>query len=161
MKLERCKKGHFYDSTSIKFCPYCENTVNKTQDLLETDEEKGTVAYIPIKIVPVVGWLICIEGIEKGKDYRLVDKRNFIGSTEDMDVCILDKKIEKNDNFIITYNEKQRVFVISPGQAGNIVYLNKKAVYETTQLENYSLIEIGDTKLVFVKFCGEHFVWNM
>ncbi|MDK9582060.1 hypothetical protein QQA44_04340 [Sneathia vaginalis] len=71
------------------------------------------------------------------------------------------QKIEKTDNFIITYNEKQRVFVISPGQAGNIVYLNKKAVYETTQLENYSLIEIGDTKLVFVKFCGEHFVWNM
>lgn len=115
-----------------------------------------------MKIDPVVGWLVCIEGFEKGKDYRLTNKRNFVGSSTDLDVCILgDKKIEKKNNFVITYNEKQKVFVISPGETGNLVYVNKKAIYETTKLDSYSLIEIGDTKLVFVNFCGDNFTWQV
>lgn len=161
MKLERCNKGHFYDSEKIKACPYCEIRQNES-NASEVEMEINTIAYIPIKIEPVVGWLVCIQGAEKGRDYRLIDKRNFIGSSSDMDVCINgDSKIDKENNFIITYNDKQRLFVISPGQTGNIIYLNKKPIYETTKLENYSLIEIGDTKLVFIQFCGEHFVWTV
>lgn len=161
MKLERCEKGHFYDLEKMKSCPYCEikNTNNTCEKI---DITVNTIAYIPIKIEPVVGWLICIQGVEKGRDYRLIDKRNFIGSGENMDVCIKgDSKIEKENNFVITYNEKQRIFVISPGQTGNIIYVNKKPVYETIKLENYSLIEIGDTKLVFIRFCGDNFTWTI
>lgn len=161
MKLERCVKGHFYDGDKIKNCPYCEIKQNEN-NVSEVEMDISTIAYIPIKIEPVVGWLVCIQGAEKGRDYRLVDKRNFIGSSGDMDICINgDSKIDKENNFIITYNDKQRIFVISPGQTGNIIYLNKKPVYETIKLENYSLIEIGDTKLVFIEFCGEHFVWKI
>lgn len=161
MKLERCEKGHFYDGEKVKKCPYCDISQNISKKVDYFDIDINTIAYIPIKIEPVVGWLVCIQGAERGKDFRLVDKRNFVGSSDDMDVCINgDSKIEKNNNFVITYNEKQRLFVISPGQSGNLIFLNKKPVYETTKLENYGLIEIGDTKLVFIEFCGEHFIWT-
>lgn len=161
MKLERCIKGHFYDLESISNCPYCENHVEK-KDNITSNEEIKTVAYIPIKIEAVVGWLVCIEGIEKGKDYRLTSKRNFVGNSDDMDVCLIgDNTIDKNNSFTITYNEKQRIFVISPGSIGSIIYVNKKAIYETVILDNYSLIEIGEIKLVFIKFCGENFSWKI
>lgn len=162
MKLDRCEKGHFYDISKVKKCPYCEMKKNNEINFEDSEIEIETIAYIPLKIDPVVGWLVCIEGFEKGKDYRLTNKRNFVGSSTDLDVCILgDKKIEKKNNFVITYNEKQKVFVISPGETGNLVYVNKKAIYETAKLDSYSLIEIGDTKLVFVNFCGDNFTWQV
>lgn len=160
MNLERCVKGHFYNLDDMSTCPYCEN--KKIIEKKENEVEIKTMAYIKLNIEPVVAWLVCIEGVEKGKDYRIINKRNFIGNSEEMDVCILgDNSIEKNSNFTITYNEKQRIFVLTPGSISNIIYVNKKAVYESIILENYSLVEFGETKLVFVKFCGDNFSWKI
>ena len=38
-------------------------------------------------IDPAVGFLICIEGPDRGADYRLVAGRNFIGRLPSMDVA--------------------------------------------------------------------------
>lgn len=161
MKIQRCDKGHMYEEIN-EFCPYCsvDYKKNDIKVMNSNIESKNTVVYVDLKIDPVVAWLVCIEGAEKGKDYRLLDQRNFIGNDEMDGICIMgDDNIKKN-HFTITYNSKSQIFVISPGVTGDLIYLNKKAVYETTIIENFGLIEIGNTKLVFVKFCGENFNWS-
>ncbi len=161
MQLERCDKGHIFNITKDKTCPYCILSKEENKFNIENEEDIKTLVYIEENIDPVVAWLVCIEGIERGKDYKLKNGRNFVGSSPDMDVCILgDEKIEKENHFSISYNSKQRNFVISPGSSGNIVYVDKKALYETKTIENFSLIEIYDTKLVLVQFCGDNFSWE-
>src|SRR5262249_23182140 len=37
---------------------------------------------------PVVGWLVCIKGPNKGRDYRLHSDVNKLGRAPNMDVCV-------------------------------------------------------------------------
>ncbi|WP_067141530.1 FHA domain-containing protein [Oceanivirga salmonicida] len=161
MQLERCEKGHIFNVLKDKTCPYCILSKEENKYDMENDTVIKTLAYIEENVDPVVAWLVCIEGAERGKEYRLKDGRNFVGSSPNMDVCILgDDKIAKENHFSISYNNKQRIFVISPGSSGNIIYVDKKALYETKTIENFSLIEVCDTKLVLIQFCGDNFSWE-
>src|SRR5260221_1427992 len=40
------------------------------------------------KADPVVGWLVCLEGPDRGRDYRLHSEKNFIGRAPNMDVVL-------------------------------------------------------------------------
>jgi hypothetical protein len=37
---------------------------------------------------PVVGWLVCLAGPDRGRDFRLHSEKNFIGRSPLMDVCV-------------------------------------------------------------------------
>lgn len=169
MKLERCENGHIYDKEKFDQCPYCKseklNFINGEEkiNLMNEIEDERTTAYWSkdSKIDPVVGWLACISGPEKGKDYRIVSERNFIGRGEDMDIIIEgDSSISRKNHCSISYNPKQRVFTISTGDANGLVYVNNEALYNPRQLETYDLIEIGISKFIFVNLCGKNFEWN-
>lgn len=160
MEFRKCDIGHII-SIDKKECPYCKLIPKNEEEMLQEDEVLKTKLLVINNIEPVVGWLVNIGGLEKGLDYRLKDGRNFIAKDKDADVCILgDDNIDEKNHFSISYNKKQRNFVITPGNSQNIIYVNKKALYETKQLENFSLIEVSDTKLVFVKFVGDNFSWE-
>ena len=112
------------------------------------------------KIQPVTGWLVCTEGYEKGKDYRLHSGKNFVGRSTSMDVVLIDdKSISRNKHCSITYDPKGSAFYIS-AEHGNIVYLHEEPVSDTSVLNNGDTINIGDTKLVFVAFCQEGRTWE-
>lgn len=110
---------------------------------------------------PVVGWLVCIEGAEKGKDYRIYGKNNTIGRSERMDICIKgDATISRENHAKLAYDEKHNAFHLIPADSTNTIYLNDEPVYVPAKLKAYDLIEFGDCKLLFVPFCGEHFTWQ-
>jgi hypothetical protein len=124
--------------------------------------EGRTVALIreELGVDPVVGWLINLDGKDKGKDYRIHADNNFIGRDEGMDVCIRgDDTISRKNHAIISYDSRDRAFYFSPGDGRNIVRLNDKAIFQTTQLKAYDTLEIGKTKLLFLPLCGEQFDW--
>lgn len=169
MRLERCKNGHMYDVDNYADCPYCraENfdfeIKEEKIDLNNEADEDRTTAYWSkdVQIEPVVGWIACISGPEKGKDYRIVSERNFIGRGEEMDIQIQgDSSISRKNHCSISYNPKQRVFILSPGDSNGLVYVNNEALYTTKQLESYDMLEIGVSKFVFVNLCGKNFDWN-
>lgn len=98
MKLERCENGHIYNSAVYKECPYCNSErleqAEVREEVVAMDkveiEDEATQSYWAneIAVEPVVGWLVCIDGYDKGKDYKLKTEKNFIGRTPEMDVCI-------------------------------------------------------------------------
>ncbi len=170
MKLDRCRNGHMYDIARYKSCPYCkseglelevkEDKINLIEEM--NDDEKTTAYWAKdSQVDPVVGWIVCIEGANKGKDFRLVSERNFIGRGDEMNIQIIgDMSISRKNHCSISYNPKQRMFMITPGEATGLIYINNEALYDTRELRIYDLIEMGESKFVFVNLCGDFFEWN-
>lgn len=110
---------------------------------------------------PVVGWLVCIEGRSRGQDWRLLGRINTIGSSESMDVCIKgDPGISQIEHARLGYDPKNNRFRLIPAQSTNNIYLNDDVVDVPTQLAPYDVIEFGETKLLFLPLCTEHFNWK-
>lgn len=171
MKLERCSNGHMFNTTRYKECPYCnserleeiEEAEYRAMDIIDGEDDK-TVTYWAneLAIEPVVGWLVCISGHDKGKDYKIKTEKNFVGRAQDMDIIIEgDSNISRKNHAIVTYNPKQRVFMIIPGDGNGIIYVQNNAVYSPVQLEPFNVIEMGTSKFVFVALCGEEFDWKI
>uniref|UniRef100_A0A7V4LDI0 FHA domain-containing protein n=1 Tax=Desulfobacca acetoxidans TaxID=60893 RepID=A0A7V4LDI0_9BACT len=126
-------------------------------------QEGVTVGYFPRKIGidPVVGWLVCIAGPDRGRDFRLHSERNFIGRSEKMDVCIRgDNGISRENHAIVTFDPRSHSFRLQPGDGRALVYHNGQGVDISVDLKPYDIIELGETRLQFVPFCGEQFRWE-
>jgi len=114
----------------------------------------------PTGIDPVVGWLVCIEGPEKGRDYRLHSERNFLGRSTAMDICIPgDESVSREKHAVITFEPKKRVFWLHPGDASGLVYRNEEMVHSPVELKADDVIEAGKTKLILVPFSSVKAAW--
>lgn len=127
-----------------------------TDDLKTVGEMKKKMG-----IDPVVGWLVCIEGKEKGKSYELKGKVNSIGRSETMDVCIKgDSSISNLNHARLGYGSKTNRFTLLPAEGSNVIYLNGDELYTPTVLKAYDVIDFGETKLIFIPLCSERFTWS-
>ena len=122
-----------------------------------------TVAILQknMKVEPVAGWLVCIEGADKGKDYRIEAKNNTIGRNENMDICIKnDSTISRENHARLAYDVKHNAFHLISAENTNGIYVNDEPVYVPTKLNAYDLIELGESKFVFIPFCSDSFNWK-
>jgi len=183
MEMKLCPNNHYYDSSAHQNCPFCSaeggdigvtmaaNTVGFTAPIMPTpapapvfavpDMERTQAAVkVQTGIDPVVGWLVCIEGKEKGQDYRIHSDNNYIGRAESMDISIRnDDTISRENHAVISYDSRDKAFYFAPASGRGIVRLNDKAVLSTVELAANDVVEIGNTKLMFVPLCGGAFNW--
>lgn len=113
---------------------------------------------------PVVGWLVCIEGPDKGKDFCLHGAKSTIGRRKDSSVCLSDTKISR-DGFpaLIVYDDrKTHRFYLAGGDAAsrNNVELCGNMLLGQRVINPYDEIRVEDTVMIFVPFCGEDFYWK-
>ena len=178
MSLKRCTNGHLYNPKKHGQCPYCdENELDK--GVKENKKEAPVRKHMTVSnthdngaktkafwnesegVEPAVGWIVCIEGPERGRDYKLKSDKNFIGRSEEMHIHIQgDTFISRRNHAVICYNPKQRNFMLIPGEGTGIIYANEEAVYSPTELSSYDVIEMGKSKFIFMALCGEHFEWE-
>lgn len=111
--------------------------------------------------VPVVGWLVAVEGPCRGTDYRIHTGYNYIGR-EAGDVCIHgDNTISSEKDANVTFVPQTKKFYIAHEQGKNVLLVNNLPVIGGgMELHNYDLITIGTTKLIFLGLCGEKFSWE-
>ena len=77
-----------------------------------------------------------------------------------MDVAITgDATISRDNHAVISYNPKKHSFRLAPGDSRGLVYLNDEEVLTPIEVAPYDRIELGETLLLFVPFCGDHFTW--
>ena len=114
MAMTRCSHGHFYDAEKHSACPYCgvgadivEEKTRRVSDRVGAPVAPAArVVAAPISpaadpgvtravfrdastgISPVVGWLVCVEGPDKGRDFRIHSEKNFIGRSPAMDIAV-------------------------------------------------------------------------
>lgn len=110
---------------------------------------------------PVVGWLVAVAGPCRGTDYRIHTGYNYIGR-ESGDICIHgDNTISAEKDANITYVPQTRKFYIAHELGKNVLLVNNRpAIGSGLELENYDMITIGTTKLIFMALCSERFSWE-
>lgn len=188
VEMKKCEKcGAFYNAANGGKCTFCSSDAadvsatqpvhteaagktepvgfDKTVAMTTNTAEKGNPTMALIRkntgIDPVVGWLVCKSGAEKGRDYKIHSENNYIGRGEGMDICIHgDDTISRSNHAIISYDDRERIFYFTPGEGRSIVRLNGKALLMTSEIKAYDEIEIGTTVLVFIPLCGESFQWE-
>ncbi|MCC5463804.1 FHA domain-containing protein [Pelosinus baikalensis] len=161
--LIRCQNGHMFSSRRYgTVCPYCniETATKEKKETGQTDVDVEELLFLE-DVQPVCGWIVCISGPRQGKDYKIKNGKNFIGRADDMDIQILgDNKISRRNHGIIVFDPKKKEMVLLPGESNGIVYLQGDAVYTPKVLNTYDVIELGDSKFLFIPFCGEQFNWE-
>jgi hypothetical protein len=192
VELERFACGHCYDPAKHTTCPYCgvpgldvpPTTPLRRADGLAvktmTSLDEGTTRPInqppadgsdpvtkplvleQLGIDPVVGWLVCVEGPDRGRDYRIRSENNTIGRSNQVHICIAGDDSISRDKYAaaIAFEPHRAIFYLIPGEARGLAYLNGEVAFSATQLKAYDKITIGRTVLLFIPLCGENFRWK-
>lgn len=190
MAMKRCESGHYFDAARHTTCPVCTSSgiqVDKTAISAKPGAEKpltekrgapraaannlesnprigqDTVGIMMKDkgIDPVVGWLVCVEGPERGQDFRIRAEKNFIGRSPQMDISLAgDETVSRENHLSISFNPKKNSFKLLPGESRGIVYVNDEELVGPTDLKRGDLINLGKSQLLFVPFCGEFFTWD-
>ena len=124
-------------------------------------EDERTMGFFETRLDmdPVVGWLVCVSGNERGRDYRLHAGRNFIGRSEDMEVTIYDDlSVSRDSHCSVIYDPLHGDFLLAPG-VGTIVHYKGKPLKDTALLEDGDEFGIGESSFVFVAFCKGERKW--
>jgi hypothetical protein len=150
-------------------CPYCDISVEQNfkieapKVVSRSEDSDKTMPYWEDYegTEPVVGWLVCIAGSQRGQDYKIRSEKNFIGRSEEMHIQIAgDNCISRKNHAIIIYDPKNRNFILKSGDASGLVYLNEEAVYSSEELNAHDVIQMGKSKFIFIPLCGDHFEWG-
>ncbi len=127
------------------------------------DDDK-TISFgffgVAAAVQPVTGWVVCLTGESRGKDYRLHSGKNFVGRGTSMDIALVDDKtISRDRHCSITYDPKGNAFYLAP-EGGNVVSLNGEMIGEAERLRGGDRLELGETELVFIPYCEEERKWE-
>lgn len=162
----QCSRNHMFNP-AFGSCPHCtaeDQEVAKTKmiptsELTNSAGAPTTVYYPHLDLSPVVGWLVCVSGPDKGKDWRLTVGRNVIGRG-DMAVNInLDNEVSRSGNAILVFEPRKQSFTLLCGDGG-LSYVNGEPLHVPTALHAYDKIEVGKSTLMFIPFSGPKFDWG-
>ena len=111
-------------------------------------------------IAPVCGWLVVVEGDNKGVSFPIHSEKNTIGRGSNFDVNLsFDKAISKEGDAVITYDSRGKKFYVTLGSGKNNVYHNNGLLLTPEEIKDYDVIEAGATKMVFRSFCNDEFTY--
>lgn len=184
MKLVQCKNGHFFDSEINSCCPVCGGEIDDGTERPEdgsapsrrrsienlvlpmfgigNGEEDSVTLAMPIggeEWSPVVGWIVCVDGNSRGRDYRIHPERNFVGRSGVMDISVFeDESIAMVDHCSIVYEPIEGEFMLVPGKEA-ATYYNEKLLTEYVVLKEGDKFTIGNSTFVFVPYCKGDVRW--
>ncbi|MBE6705333.1 MAG: FHA domain-containing protein [Ruminococcaceae bacterium] len=112
-------------------------------------------------IVPITGWLVCLEGEKRGEDFKIRGEQTTIGRGPENAIQLdFDDKISMGANAIIAYDRRNNKFFIYQKENRNNIYVNNSLLLVPVEIHDYDVIEIGETKMLFRSFCNDQFVWS-
>ena len=190
MAIIKCKNNlHFYDDGRYDECPHCKSMIlsddgtqtmtvrekDRSEEVLESvnilrqkihledvvDKDK-TIAYRANEKNEdfVTGWLVCVEGPERGRDYRLFHGVNRIGRSAGEDISIVeDMTISRTSMCSVVYDIRGNDFYLVP-EAGSMVYLNGKHISSPEGIKTGDIIKLGKSAFEYIAFCRDSRKWE-
>lgn len=173
MQQMQCPSGHVYtvEPGQSSACPVCAKLDASLSNTSHTYDKthispglptRTTSIYEHLKtaVDPVVGWVACIDGPDKGRDWRLVAGRNGLGRNEGMQVRLVsDQAVSGDRHAFISFDPRRATFTLLPGDSRGLVYLNGEEVMTSAPLKTHDRIELGKSTLLFVPLAGAAFRW--
>lgn len=147
--------------------------VRDTKPMLDQDNNKTKILFKPSagKDNPsvsgaedaswVVGWLVVTDGPGVGQDRRICVGKNKIGRDQSADIVLDfgDGSLSRTAHAVVVYDPNDNDFILLDGDSRNLTYHNGKKVMMPTPLVSGDRIKLGETELMFIALCGEHFQW--
>ena len=166
MEIRQCAFGHFYDASVSPRCPYCggregdraEPAVILPEMLNRPTNRDERPAHGAAS--PVVGWLVCLSGAERGRSRELYNGNNFIGRDGMGRLVEAEPGLHREWTLVVTYDRRDRAFFCGLAGGREVVRLNGRPMSGTSPLSAGDRLEVGDTPLLFVPLCGEAFDWD-
>jgi hypothetical protein len=159
-----CPNGHQLED-SWDICPYCQKTIyvgaspTIAKTRIETEAGSASIGGQSIgggrKTVllsgkpkaPVVGWLVVMNGEQKGEDFRVREGQNILGTSPDADIVVKDDTVTDRHASIRCKDGK---CIISDLDSNNGTYLNDgKEAIAREDLKDNDVIRIGEVTLKF------------
>ena len=133
----------------------------KAAEQLPDDDQKTIGLYSDLRGNDLVtGWIVCIDGPERGRDHRLFHGFNRIGRGAGMQIRIeADPSVSRSNQCAVVYDSRGNTFYLVP-EKGNQVLLNGNPLRMPAELKAGDLITIGSGVYEFVPFCREGRVWE-
>ena len=163
MMAKICNNGHLMEESWTE-CLYCVRTgyraastvgAGKTrsemagtrlEDKPQFDGGK-TVLLTTLKRSPVVGWLVVLNGAQKGEDFRLREGKNSLGSARDAEVSLHDPAVSQIHASI---NYKDAKFLLTDLDSTNGTFVNDaNEGISRVELHDNDVIRVGETTLKF------------
>jgi hypothetical protein len=159
-----CARGHQMED-SWEVCPYCQKTgyavapASLPKTRIETEAgsagPSGQAVAVARKTVlisekrkpPVVGWLVAMNGDQKGEDFRVREGQNTLGTSPDAEIVVRDNTVS-GKHASIRYKEGK--FILTDLDSTNGTYLNDgKQTIAREELKDNDVIRIGELTLRF------------
>jgi hypothetical protein len=160
-----CANGHQMED-SWEICPHCQKTgyAGAPPPVAKTRIETGpggtspgaapataparkTVLISEQHKAPVVGWLVAMNGSQKGQDFRIRDGQNILGSAPDADVQLNDPTVS-GKHASLRYKEGK--FYLVDLDSSNGTYLNDGTTsIAREELKDNDTIRAGEMVLKF------------
>jgi hypothetical protein len=160
-----CENGHqMEDSWSV--CPYCQRTGFQSPGMPAGAEKtrlerpggaqaaaapaadpRKTVLLSALKKPPVVGWLVALDGPQRGEDFRLRDGQNTIGCDDSSDVKLRGEGISARH---ASLRYRDGVYSLTDLDSTNGTFLNDGAKpIAREELKDNDVVKIGEISLKF------------
>jgi hypothetical protein len=155
-----CANGHQMED-SWEMCPYCQRTgfagtsANPAKTRVETSipqaaqvqTSRKTVVVSDLHKAPLVGWVVLMDGNDKGKDFRVRDGQNMMGSDPTCDIVISHPTISGRH---ASLRAKEGKFFLTDLDSTNGTYLDKddKSISREEITDNVQ-IRLGEVTLKF------------
>ncbi len=138
------------------------NSAGKTMSYFSAATGGNETANAPqVSSDPVVGWLVCIGGKHFGQSFIIGAGKNSIGRNDDNRIVLsMDNSVSRSKHALITYEPKKRNFYLQPGDSSGLTYLNDDYIDESKKLKAKDIIELGESKFIFIPLCDETFTWE-
>lgn len=121
------------------------------------DDENGKTVF-----EPVVGWLVVIDGPERGRDYRIVTGRNSIGRTMTAEICIESDELMSKEHATLYYYAEINKFYIEDNRSkhGTFLMPKKDLVIDRKEIFDGTVIKMGSSVFLFKPLCSDSFSWE-
>jgi hypothetical protein len=150
---------------SWEICPYCQRTgyagLTNPSASAKTRLEgapnpaaaappagpRKTVLLSEQKKAPVVGWLVAMDGEQKGEDFRIRDGQNILGSGAEADIVIRDATVSARH---ASLRYKDAHFYLTDLDSSNGTFLNNSSEsIAREELRDNDTVRIGAISLKF------------
>jgi FHA domain len=179
MAMIRCDAGlHFFNSDQHSSCPFCRKvpvgeetkpvpappSPRPKTEPIKLDVKGKTRRITPEgmdDVDPVVGWLVCVDGPSRGKDFRIRAGKNFVGRDPKNTIQIADDDtISGERHAVIRFSYKSGEYHFQDDKNTNENYVNDEEVMMPVKLKRGDRILVGKTLLLFVPLCDDDFRWG-
>jgi hypothetical protein len=158
-----CANGHQVED-SWNVCPYCQSAgyavsapplpktrletgVGPTAGAAPVGGARKTVLISDKRKAPVVGWLVAMNGDQKGEDFRIREGPNTVGNGVDVEILLRDDTVS-GKHASIRYAEGK--FLLTDLDSTNGTFLNDgKDPIARGELKDNDVIRVGEITLKF------------